>query len=108
MTKNKYLNLTFCTHSDQKYVPEFNPIALRGAKTPQSFGPSRCNRVDELDYIISEKKQEAILGKLAEQQEEQLKLIKEQKEILEELKQHKEEHIVITLSFYPLLHSFGR
>ena len=77
---------------------------------PKLIGPTECNRVNELDYIISEKKQEAILGKLAEQQEEQQKLIKEQKEILEELKQHKEEHIVIdfTSSFYPLLHSFGR
>ena len=48
-------------------------------------------------FVVPEKKQDEILGKLVEQQEEQQKLIDEQKQILEELKQHKEEHIVSVL-----------
>ena len=31
------------------YLPDFNPIALRTAKTQMSFGRSECNRVKQTE-----------------------------------------------------------
>ena len=33
-------------------LPHFNPIALRTAKTPQSFGCSECNRVKCIKHLV--------------------------------------------------------
>ena len=39
-------NVSFVTHKYLKILHLINPIALRMAKTPQSFGHSECNRVN--------------------------------------------------------------
>ena len=47
MTNETWKVVPSQTHSEQSDLKQFNPVALRKAKTIYSFGLSKCNRVNQ-------------------------------------------------------------